>query len=188
MAGKRKPWDMRDDESEEAFAHFTVYRDLDPLERSIGAASALAGRARRVLETHSANHDWVARARAWDRRKDQARTNRQLTEIERMNDRHRAYAAELQDMATLELERRRGRIERAIKRAEESETGEDPLDVNPLPNPGAELERGIKLERLATGEATERTESSHDLSALSTEELKQFRELCRKVKRQSGED
>lgn len=76
MSGGRIPgvaWERQPGEGREAFAAFKVYRELAPRDRSIDAAfNAANGHRKRIKKASgtwrrwSVEHDWVARADAWD--------------------------------------------------------------------------------------------------------------------------
>lgn len=182
MAGKRKPWDRQDDETSEAFQAFAVYRDLGPT-RSLTMAAPQAGYCRRQMKEFSRKYDWVARARAWDRRVDQARTRAVLSEVEKMHARHVALSLQLQDVLGVELDRLLAQKERELLKGEEDEGA-----VTSANDIAKTLERSVRVERLARGESTERVEEAWDLSKLSVDDLKELKRLRAKLARKGDDD
>jgi hypothetical protein len=79
-----REWDKRDNESPQAFAAFVAYRNLGP-SRSVVKACKEVGKTRATLHPWSTQHDWVARAGAWDRYCDQQDQRRD--EVERLEGR-----------------------------------------------------------------------------------------------------
>jgi len=127
----------------------------------------------------------------WDRKVDQTKTRRELTEIERMHARHKTVARRLLEATGVELEILLNCAERKLKRLERAEKyGEEQveLEVERPQNLGRALEYATKIERLASGEATERTEQTYDLSKLSIEELKSLRAIRKKLGEPITED
>jgi hypothetical protein len=59
-------WEPQLEESAPAFAAFSVYRDLDPEERSIDAVVQKLNKSRSLIGRWSGRRDWVKRARAYD--------------------------------------------------------------------------------------------------------------------------
>lgn len=173
MAGKRKPWDRQNDETDEGFDAFKVYRDMGS-ERTLNATANETGYSMRQCAEFSRKFRWVSRAGAWERRKDQARTNATLTEIERMHSRHTRLALKLQDFTAIELER----IIRHRSRLLEYNKSGELTSGNEL---AKVAERAVKMERLSRGEVTERVETSFDLSKLSVGELRELKRLRAKM-------
>lgn len=71
-ASSPAPWDRRPDEGAKAHAAFIAYRDLGT-QRSLSAAAAEVGKTLGLLKRWSAQHEWLARAAAWDRHLDHER-------------------------------------------------------------------------------------------------------------------
>lgn len=67
------PWEMRDDETDNAFEAFRTYRDLGA-KRSIRAAGAILRKNLTTLGEWSVKYDWPNRARAFDKWADQQAT------------------------------------------------------------------------------------------------------------------
>lgn len=176
MSGKRKPWDRQDGESSAAFESFIAYRDLG-LKRTLSQAAEVVGKTRGGLCKLSTEWGWVERCAAYDRKADQHRTRAHLSEIEKMHARHIRLATRLQDVAGLELER----LERRIRKKLKLRAGDDKGDVTGANDISKTTVRAVGIERLARGEATERVETTVDLSALSVEELKELKRLRAKI-------
>ncbi len=175
MAGKRKPWDHQDGETSEGFQAFAVYRDLGP-DRSLTMAAPEAGYSRTQMKEFSRKYDWVVRARAWDRRVDQAKTRATLGEVEKMHARHVSLALKFQDLTGIELDRLIEKKERELEKG--SKSGEQITSANDL---AKVAERAVRIERLARGEVTERVETHFDLSKLSVRELLELKRLRAKM-------
>lgn len=171
MAGRRKPWDRQDDEGSEAFQAFAIYRDLGP-NRTLTVAAPEAGYSRRQMKEFSRTRDWVARARAWDRRVDQAKTRATLDEVEKMHARHVALSLRLQDVMGIELDRLLARKEREAQRGDD-----DDSHVTSANDLAKVAERAVRIERLARGEVTDRVETTWDLSKLSLRDLRELKRL-----------
>ena len=80
----RKPYERHIEETDKAFEAFVIYRDMDPLERSLLKATAeyrkRAGiegskieSTHRQLEQWSTDNRWVERVAEWDRSRDNHR-------------------------------------------------------------------------------------------------------------------
>ena len=171
MAGKRKPWDRRDDGRDEGWASFVIYRDLG-LGRRCHMVTVETGDSLRQVHEYSGKYNWVARARAWDRVKDQARTRGELSAIENMHRRHTRLANDLQTLTAMELERHIRRTEARLRNTED-----DDDEIEPMRNIASTAETAVKMERTARGEVTERTETKVDLSGLTIEQLQQLKAI-----------
>ena len=174
MAGKRKPWDRRDDEHEESFHAFTVFRDLG-VQRTCSQVAGVTGRCLRSVHEFSRRYDWVTRVGAWDRRVDQAKTRGELTAIERMHARHAHLALKLQDLTAVEMERYERRARARLARDDDRD------DIENTRSMAATLAEAAKLERTARGEVTERVEAKINLSGLTLEELQQLKAIRAKL-------
>ena len=122
----------------------------------------------------SVEHGWRERATLYDMHLD--RLAQDLTEqnIRDMHKRHARSARLLQRFANTEI----GKL--AVKAEERTH---DPVDDAKPADVARIMETGVKLERLSSGEATERTENSDglDLSKLDVEELKELKRLKEKA-------
>lgn len=86
-----EPWEQQPDESPEAFEAFRVYRDLGEARSHLKVCDEI-GKARSLISRWSADHDWVARAAAWDFRTDKERQRANLDGIAEMSRRHAMVA------------------------------------------------------------------------------------------------
>jgi hypothetical protein len=146
------PWDRLSGESTPAFEAFTLYRDSG-LKRSIAKVATELGKSTKLLERWSRHHMWVERVRAYDVHMDQVQVQEQEKQRREMAERHARIALSLQTKA----------IERL-----KSLNAED-LDVDAVLRYVVEA---AKLERLARGESTERTDINvHDIDAAIEREL-----------------
>ena len=140
------PWEKHDDETDISFRAFAAYRDLGP-SRSLRKAAEVHYDGReslpksqlRQLAKWSKPHRWVARAAEFDAWNDYHRWMNREADIRQMEQRHANIAVTLQRTA---LER---------------------LETLPASALNAQsvvqfLKEGVTIERLARGEATERTE------------------------------
>jgi hypothetical protein len=132
------PWDRQNRESTQAFEAFALYRD-GGLKRSIAKVAAELGKSAKLLERWSRVHMWVERVRAYDAHMDRVQAQEQEQQRREMAERHARMALSLQTKA----------IERL-----KSLNAED-LDVDAVLRYVME---SAKLERLARGESTERTD------------------------------
>jgi hypothetical protein len=62
---KVNPWDRQAAESAPAYEAFAVYRDMG-VKRSTAEVARKCGKHKSLMDRWSAQHDWVARTRAWD--------------------------------------------------------------------------------------------------------------------------
>lgn len=133
-------WDRRPDETDAAWKAFCVYRDLGD-ERSIAKALEATGRKpgnSRNWERWSSQYDWTERARAWDDSIiDRIRKDREK-ELIAMRKRHIEAGQAMQSVAA-----------RSMLKAVNEKT-EIPLEDVPR-----WMWAGVRIERLAAGEATE---------------------------------
>lgn len=113
------PWLRREGESAKAYYAFTLYRDMDPKERSIDAAfAAYTGqeKGKKSAAGHftrwSAEHDWKARAEAYDAHREAERlAARGTEEIEAFRERQRQLAAATTATAVRMLQKLNQRLE-----------------------------------------------------------------------------
>lgn len=132
-------WDRRSDETDAAWKAFCIYRDLGD-ERSIAKALGGDGKraAKRRYEEWSSKNNWVQRARAWDASLvDRIRKDREK-ELIAMRKRHIEAGQAMQSIAARSM----------LKAVNEST--EIPLEDVPR-----WMWAGVRIERLAAGEATE---------------------------------
>ena len=107
MAGVQL-WERREKETSKAFAAFVVYRDQDPLERSIKQAARDVGKSEQQFTRWSNRHDWVVRAGAYDDFVDGRRVEKNVDLLDAMAIRQAEAAKRLQEIAILSLARLQG--------------------------------------------------------------------------------
>lgn len=104
------PWDMRDEESPQAFEAFATYRDMGA-KRGIRAVAHKLDKSVTLLGRWSSQHDWPNRARAFDQWMDQqarsAWTDEYRTMVEETNSAGRL-------LVTKAMQRLNGAGEKAI--------------------------------------------------------------------------
>jgi hypothetical protein len=84
------PWDQQPGEGAKPFAAFVVYRDMTP--RTLAETARVRSRSLTLMARWSKQHNWVERAKAWDREQDRRkqveRTRAQADDVRKMYDRH----------------------------------------------------------------------------------------------------
>lgn len=172
----RRPYERRDDESDQAFAAFVMYRDLG-LERSQRKVAAALNKSETLMGRWAAAHKWRKRTLAYDMEVDRRKRVGDLKGVEDMRRRQIKLGTDLQELGGIEL---RKMLNEAKKRGT-AETLEQGL-VMKLIDLGSRLER---LNRGEPGEIVQNVESNAvDLSQLSIEELKMYRLVGRKLRAQ----
>lgn len=177
---KNEPWHKQKGETACAYRYFTLYKDMHG--RSISRLAKLLGRSARGLEKYSSNYNWKERAAAWDRELDNRLLDKRSDDIEAMRQRHVQLGLGMQTAVAKELKAWVHKVELANAKAKAKglEHHDPVLSVNELIRIS---EHGINLERISRGEPTGHVKVNEevDLSALSVEELKQFRKLKKKM-------
>lgn len=102
MSKNDHPWDRRDEESEEAFEAFVLYRDMG-VKRSIRAVAQALGKSHQLMAVWSSPNDWPNRARAYDKWLDQQAT-------QAWADERRAQVAKTNALSDLLIERAAQRV------------------------------------------------------------------------------
>lgn len=145
----REPWERQKGESRASFAAFVHYRDMGPLKRSKVECARQVGRSLRLIGVWMSQHQWVRRADLWDLHLDRVARQAEEDAIIEMRQRHIAVG---QLMVSKGVQKLTG----------DEANGIIALDVNSLtPRAIATLiEEGVKIERLARGEADSKTEVS----------------------------
>ncbi len=173
------PWERQEGESSRAFEAFVVYRDLPAKNRAynlvVDALYTNAPWAVRTIQRWATAHGWEARVTAWENQLDRAKRDAQVDTVKLMTKRHLEQAMAMQAKGLAALN--------GI-----SESQMTPADARLL------ITEGIKAERLARGQSTEKIERGEsieqpqpDLSDLSDEELTRMAELADRVTKGSGE-
>ncbi len=94
---ERAEYERQVAEGHRAFAGFVAYRDQSPGTRSLREAARLTGKSQKLMQSWSAEYNWVARAVAWDREQDRVARQARLDEIKRINKRHGDLAEQMLD-------------------------------------------------------------------------------------------
>lgn len=100
-------------EPAKAWEAFKVYRDMRSVDRSLRGAAELVGKGPTLLFRWSAEHNWVARANAWDAECDRIARQARLDEIDRINRRH----ADIAEIMLDAVEKNMPAIERGLARS-----------------------------------------------------------------------
>lgn len=93
-----EPWERQDDESDEAFEAFQIYRDMG-VGRSMAAVRKELGKSQSLMERWSSKYSWVDRAKAWEREQDRILRLQQIEDIKKMRKRHADLAVEMLEKA-----------------------------------------------------------------------------------------
>lgn len=106
-------------ESAKAFQAFLQYANLGPQQRSHTRVATQLKRSKRLIEGWSTQHQWVARAAAWDREQHEARQAAEQADIDATRQRHKktaqlvshtlenvvcSFAARVRDLADLPIQ------------------------------------------------------------------------------------
>lgn len=152
-----QPWERQPDEGPEAYAQFTVYRDMAPEVRGYAKVAAIVHMSKTVCTRHGATHYWVERAAAWDFHLERARLSATETYQIEMAARHAMLAKGMLDKLTERLKK---------------------VNLNTLgPKEIAQwLDVGVKVERLSRGLRPEETAGTvvninNNIKGLSDQEL-----------------
>lgn len=139
-----EPWERMKGETAKAVEKFRLYRDLGP-SRSLAKVGRSLGISTTRCEELSVKWNWVARAAAWDDEQDRIARQATLEAVERMHARHATLAVQLLNKVGMRL----------MGSPENNVTA---IDANRFT--AAEVARlaevGVKIERVARGEAEAR--------------------------------
>lgn len=148
-----KPWEPQKGESMPAYQAFAEYRDMG-LDRSQEAVAAKLSKSRQLLGRWASRWSWVARSRDYDAH---------MAEIEQRG-REKALTKKAEDWATKELEMAALLYDKAKSMlafplakqvTKDGQTVVMPADWR-MRDAAAIAEAGVKMERLARGESTDR--------------------------------
>lgn len=175
-----RPWERNSTESDVQWRCFLRYRNTGsmngdtPGRRIKKSVADLEGVHPVDLQKWSAEHGWRERATLYDMHLDSISLEATEKNIKDMHKRHIRSARLLQRFANTEM----GKL--AVKAEERTH---DPVDDAKPGDVARILDTGVKLERLSSGEATERTENSDglNLSKLTVDELKLLKQLKEKA-------
>lgn len=185
-----KPWHQQPGEDAKSYRYFCAY--LDQMgRRAIARLAQKLNVARNTLEKRSAKFKWVERCEEWDKHVLKKLADMAEADVVEMRERHIQVGVGFQTAVVRELQALVNKINKAADdaRARAIAEGRDPNKAfhEPVLSP-TDLVRlsqhGVELERLTRGLVTSRAETvtETDLSALTLEELKVFKELTLKIK------
>ena len=157
-----KPWEKQAWETPGAFAAFTVYRDLNPRERSLEKASEVLKKKRFTLWGWSAKYRWVDRVSEYDAYLDGIKLKRVKSMIGDMAERHVRLSGALQ-----------GKIVERL-----SSIKADDLSAADV---AKWLDTAVKIERLSRGETTEKVDSTVETVEPTEEQKKARAEAAKRV-------
>lgn len=175
-----EPWARQPFDGDAAWYWFQQYLTLPPPRRLTDLVRAGCPWSQYQLETVEWEDGWKARAVLWDQHLDALRTQT-IEQVVQEDARTRAerQMKQAKKLARLgELE-----VDKLLKIAERPDSGAgliQPRDATRM------IFIGIRAERLAAGDVTDRIETGPDLSNLSLEELRQLRELQDKAEREKA--
>lgn len=127
-------------ETTQAFEAFSIYRDMGAGRTSAKVGKQL-GKSATLMEGWSVRWNWVARAESWDAYVDREKRQQNLQAILDMNERHIRLALMVQNKLVAGLQSLQGE-------------GLSARDLSTF------MDMAIRVERLARGSATDRTEVS----------------------------
>lgn len=152
------PWEQRLNESDKAYAAFRVFRDLGPSKRTLAETARQLGKARRgVVEEWAGKHRWVERAKAWDAELERIKREELEEELRREGQRVAGDAKAIQRAAAS--------VAHEVNRRMEA----DPAFLEKLPvvtlvgllaRSSLAYARGLEVQRLVEGQATQRIEAT----------------------------
>ena len=96
-------WERRADESAKAYESFVAYREMGA-KRSLAKVGRKLGKNLTLIETWSARHGWVERAKAYDEMIAKTQTKDEIGAAEKTNRRHIAEAQKMQESVLRYLE------------------------------------------------------------------------------------
>jgi hypothetical protein len=133
---ERRPWERQPAETDAAWSAFVSFRDAGPAARKVGEHGAW-----------SSKFAWRERAAAWYAYADRALEGDRLEGLADMRERHLAVARDMLEVCRLEIGKRLARA-----KAQPSVATISVRDLMDL------IEKAMRLERLAAGEAESRNE------------------------------
>jgi len=166
-AKDRQLWEQQPKEGSSAYAHFSIYRDMEPTERTFTAAARKLGMTGSGINTIAIAGRWKERAAAWDNYLDRARLAQ--TEIYQLE-----MAARHAEIAKMMLERVRDRLSQINFKQLEPKVVSQWLDI------------GVKVERLSRGltaDATTTNVNSINVNLRQMSESELLAEIERETKR-----
>lgn len=159
MAGLKEddpnaPWKRLPDETDKAWEAFQIYRDYGPA-RSQSKVAGLVGKSANVIGRWATKYNWVWRVHQFDRYLDEKRVEAQVTEVQKMSERHARQAQAITSALMVPVTALLQRLERD-KSALEQLGDEDLVELILLcSRMSTTFPSIVNVERLARGEATE---------------------------------
>lgn len=81
-------WERLENESAEAYEAFSLYRDMNPAERSLAQVGRKLGKSKALMERWSSKHEWQRRVREYERYIDAIALRKATTQLAEMRARH----------------------------------------------------------------------------------------------------
>ena len=167
--GKLKDWERQEWDTEKSWEAFQLYLHMST-PRNMSKLCRETHLAEHSVREWSANGAWVERVAAYDRHLAKIQTRAAESEVAKRARRHVRAAQLVEELGTTE-------IRKTLKRARALD-----LEAVPARQAAKLVETGIKLQRLVSGEVTERVGEELDYSKFTDEELETFRALVAKAK------
>jgi hypothetical protein len=159
MAGAKPTWLRRDGESAAAYEAFCLYRDEKPTKRTQRGVASRLGKSIHLISQWAVRDEWVARCIDFDTHRDDEYNVIETALATKTAQRHVDQAQRLQTIAMNELERL---VALSAK-----------VDIPLIDAKTAThmIVEGFKMERLATGASTEKTENVMITQPMSAREI-----------------
>ena len=146
-----QPWERQPEETNKAWNAFRLYRDMEPAERSTQeVANKLLLNSTRHIREWCTEHNWVARAGAYDAHVDELKRNQRERERLAASERRIQLAKNMQLVGGAKIQEIGKKIQDALSKGEA-------LPAISLKDAAALIDAGVKLERLEAGLTTGNT-------------------------------
>jgi hypothetical protein len=132
LARQSLPWERQHKESEEAFYAFSIYRDMDPLDRHKNKVAVSLEKSVTLIQRWASNWNWDNRVREYDNYMETVKMTDRLKKIRDMNEKHLKICYGIQQKAA-----------QALAKVDVDELAENPDEVLRMFMQSAELERKI---------------------------------------------
>lgn len=152
---------------------YVLYRDMGPRVRSCQKVGDVLGKTVNLITNWCTKHEWVTRVAMWDKKKDDNQAKLELFSLRASQIRQLKLSRRIQDAANEEILKYLDKI---------AELNGPTIGID---ESSRVAERGVKMERLALGEATDimgNKDNQFDWTKLSTEKIKQLREILTAAK------
>lgn len=162
------PWHRQPCDTEFSWPLFLAYRDL-PRPRDLTEIAKGSGKSLTTIRKWHNDHGWKLRVAAWDAELDKRRTAVVIDVLEEdARDRARRHIGLLLDLEELATKA----AKECLKRVDDGEK------LRWTPNEIVKMTKAtVELQRLIYGETTANIHNTHDLGALTLEELEALRAL-----------